>query len=48
MSGGLVVGRIGVVGVGMSGVVADVMVLQACTVSLSRMAANPLKSSTKK
>jgi len=47
--GGLVVGGgIGVVGLGMHGVVAGGMVLQACTISLSRMADNPLKSSTKK
>jgi len=47
--GGLVVGgAIGVVGLGMHGVVAGGIVLQACTISLSRMAASPLKSSTKK
>ena len=46
---GLVIGEgIGVVGLGMHGVVAGGIVLQACTISLSRIAANPLKSSTKK
>ena len=39
---GLVIGEgIGVVGLGMHGVVAGGIVLQACTISLSRIAANP-------
>jgi len=37
-----------VTGLGMQGVVAGGIVLQACVINLSRMVDNPLKLSTKK